>query len=103
MSTSVNTSIPRIRCPDAKTALLIYYSYPEIGNAQIKELFGSISPNTIVRLKELAREQMTIDGKLAWRANYVNTQSAFKAWGLNVAELEESFKKLQKLKLISVT
>ena len=49
----------RVRSPDPSTALIIYYSYPEIGNAQIRELFGSqLSPNTVVRLKNLAREQM---------------------------------------------
>lgn len=98
------SEMPRIRCPDITTALIIYYSYSEIGNAQIKELFGSnMSPNTITRLKELAREQMNIDEKLAFRPGYVNTKSAFKAWGIDITEAEEGYKKLQKLKLVGAT
>ena len=91
----------RVRSPNLSTALIIYYSYSEIGNAQIRELFGSqLSPNTVVRLKNLAREQMDEDGKLAFRPDCVNTKSAFKAWGIDISEMEEGFKKLQKLKLI---
>lgn len=42
---------------------------------------------------------MDKDGKLAFRPGYVNTKSAFTAWGIDITEVEEGFKKLQKLKL----
>ena len=91
----------RIKNPNLSVALKIYYTYPEIGNAEITRLFnGHISRPSIVKLKELAREQMDKDDKLAFRPTYVNTKSAFKAWGIDISETEEGFKKLQKLKLI---
>lgn len=98
------SGMPRVRCSNIKTALLIYYSYSEIGNAQIKELFGErISPSTIVRLKELAREQMRIDDKPAFYPTCVNTKSAYKAWGIDIDAAESDYKHLQKLKLINTT
>ena len=98
------SGMPRVPNCTPETALIIYHSYPEIGNAQIRELFGEgLSPSTISKLKVLARKQMREDGKLAFRPTYVNTKSAYKAWGIDVFEVEEGFKKLQKLKLIKTT
>lgn len=93
--------MPRIPNYEPATALIIYYSHNEIGNKEIRQLFGSqLSPNTIVRLKNLAREKMQEDNRLAFRPNVVNTKSAYKAWGIDIVEVEEGFKKLQKLKLV---
>lgn len=91
----------RVRSPDPATALKIYYSYCEIGNAEIRQLFGSqLSPTTLVRLKDIAREQMDKDGKYAYRPTYVNTKSAYRAWGINIEEIESGYKKLQRLNLM---
>ena len=94
----------RLGNPDIATVLEIYYTCPEIGNKEIMQLWGGrISKPSIVKLKDLARKQMREDGKLAFRPTYVNTKSAYKAWGIDVFEVEEGFKKLQKLKLIKTT
>lgn len=94
----------RLANPDLAMVIEIYYSCPEIGNKEIRQLWnGKISSPSIVKLKDLAREQMAKDGKLAFRPGYVNTKSAFKAWGINIVEVEEGFKKLQKLKLVGTT
>ena len=94
------SGMPRVRSPEPKETLTIYNSYSEISNSQIRMLFGrQLSGNTITKLKNLAREQMDKDGKLAFRPGYVNTKSAFTGWGIDITEVEEGFKKLQKLKL----
>lgn len=94
----------RLANPDLATVLEIYYTCSEIGNKEIQQLWGGhISKPSIVRLKNLAREQMEKDGKFASRPTYVNTKSAFKAWGIDITEAEEGFKKLQKLKLVEAT
>lgn len=93
-------TMPRVRSPEPKDVLMIYNSYCETGNPQIRTLFGQISGNTIVKLKNLAREQMDKDGKLAYRPGYVNTKSAYTAWGIDIAEAESGYKKLQRLKLL---
>lgn len=103
---STEGSMPRIPNYVLETALIIYYSYSEIGNAQIQELFkrekskSRLSPNTVVKLKDIAKKQMRKDGKFAFRPNFVNTKSAFKAWGVNIPEIEDGYKKLQKLSLL---
>ena len=98
------SGMPRVPNYAPATALIIYYSCNEIGNKEIRQLFGSqLSPNTIVRLKSLARKQMQEDSKLAFRPNVVNTKSAYKAWGIDITEVEEGYKKLQKLKLVGAT
>lgn len=94
----------RLANPDLATVIEIYYSCAEIGNSEIKRLWGGkISRPSIVKLKNLAREQMREDNKPALRPNYVNTKSAYKAWGIDIVEVEEGFKKLQKLKLVGAT
>lgn len=94
----------RLANPDLATVIEIYYSCTEIGNSEIKRLWGGkISRPSIVKLKNLAREQMREDNKPALRPNYVNTKSAYKAWGIDITEVEEGYKKLQKLKLVGAT
>lgn len=94
----------RLANPDLATAIEIYYSCAEIGNSEIKRLWsGKISRPSICRLKNLAREQMRADNKLSFRPNYVNTKSAYKAWGIDITEVEEGYRRLQKLKLVGAT
>ena len=63
----------RLANPDLATVIEIYYSCAEIGNSEIKRLWGGkISRPSIVKLKNLAREQMREDNKPALRPNYVH-------------------------------
>lgn len=49
------------------------------------------------RLKKAAEKVMDEEDVIRWSPNKINTKSAFKAWGLDIADLESRYKKLQKL------
>ena len=90
----------RVRVPqltDIETAIKIFYERHELSNKDIKNLFGSISSATVCKLKNRAREQMEEDKVPCWNANLVNTEAAYKAWGLEIDRLERSYAKLKKL------
>ena len=89
----------QIRVPpivDVPTAVRVFWEYPELGNAQIEELFGSRSPNTVSRLKKAAWELMREEGSFVTNAARVPTATAYRAWGLNIKDLEEREKKLRR-------
>lgn len=95
MSNNQNVRIPPIT--SLKTAIELYYSRTELGNADIKKLFGEHSSSTIARIKRKARQKMIEKNVQSWNANRVNTEAAFEAWGLNITDLERRYKKLQEL------
>lgn len=80
-------------------ALRLYYSKPEIGNADIKAIYGRIGSATICKLKKLARKNMEINEVKTLNPYTVDTVSAFAAWGLDVSKLERNYKKLIDLKM----
>ena len=90
-------NIPQITSID--NALRIFYSYSEIGNREIASLFGRLSSATVSRLKRVAKNEMTEQGILSYGANKVNTNIAYKVWGINVSDLEKRRKKLIELAL----
>lgn len=90
-------NIPRIVSIEA--ALQIYYKYAEIGNAEIKNLFGRISSATISRLKKLVKAEMDSREVFSYGLYKVNTEVAFSVWGIDVVDLENRMKKLQELRL----
>lgn len=81
-------------------AIRLYYEKIELGNRDILELFGDISSATISRLKKKAREQMAIDGVQSWTGYGVSTTSAFRAWNLDIVNLEKRYAKLRELNLL---
>ena len=91
----LNVRIPQVT--DIQTAIRIYYAKTEIGNKDIRELFGSLGNHTIAKLKKAAKEQMDEDEVPNWNAKYVNTKSAYKIWGLDIEDLEKRFRKLKQL------
>lgn len=80
-------------------ALRLYYSKPEIGNADIKAMYGRIGSGTICKMKQLARENMAVNDIKTLNPYTVDTVAAFAAWGLDISKLEKNYKKLQELKL----
>ncbi len=92
----VRVRIPQIT--DIETAIRLYYERIELTNADIRELFGSLGSNTIAKLKKKARELMERENTPIWNAQSVNTEVAFKAWGLNITDLERRYKKLSSMK-----
>ena len=90
-------NIPQITNID--TALKIYYLYPEIGSTEIAKLFSKNSKSTICRLKKIAQGVMTEEKVFAHGLYKVNTECAYKSWGIDVKDLERRRDKLQKLGL----
>lgn len=90
----------RVRIPQVtsiETAVKLYYSRLALSNKDIEVLFGKLGKARVARLKKLAREQMRADEEKAWNAVNVNTGSAYKAWGLDIADLERRNEKLKQL------
>lgn len=87
-----NVRIPQV---SIEKAIKIYYSNTELSNTNIKELFGNLAPATIVKLKAIARQEMIKNNTPVWNDTYVNTVAAFKAWGLDIDDLEYRYKKLK--------
>lgn len=83
--------------PDIMTALRIYYENPEIGNAEIRELFDVKSTATLARMKRRVKEQMDREGIGAFGHGMVNTKVAYAVWGLDVEDLEKRREKLLNL------
>lgn len=81
------------------TALRIYYRYSEIGNKEIKELFGNLGNTTLSRYKEAVKQAQAERGIMTSCLYTVNTELAYEVWGLNVADLERRRKKLISLGL----
>ena len=74
----------RVRVPQVRNieaALRLYYERLELSNKDIKDLFET-SAGTVYRLKALAKEEMDAMGIPCWNATHVNTEAAYKAWGL---------------------
>jgi hypothetical protein len=90
-------NIPQITSID--NALKIYYTHPEMGNSEITSLFGRLSSATVSKLKKLAKKEMDKREIYSYGLHKVNTNAAYDAWGIDVADLEKRRKKLQALKL----
>lgn len=90
------------RIADIDTTLRIYYENVEIGNKEIRELYGEqTSSSTLSRLKKVAKDEMLKRGILLQFTPYcVDTVSAFAAWGIDIADLEKRRQKLIKLNLL---
>ena len=81
-----------------KNCLRIYYTYPEIGSAEIKELFN-IGDTTAIRLKKAVQKKQIEDNVMVLDSHSVNTEVAFKVWGIDIEDIESRVKKLEKLGL----
>lgn len=80
-----------------ETALDTYYKYPQLGNKEIKQIFGRIGSSKICELKKLARDKMQDMDQPLWNNKTVNTDAAFIAWGIDVQLLEKRYAKLKKM------
>lgn len=89
--------IPKVASVEA--AVRVFYENTELTNANIVELFGSISPKRICKLKEIARKKSEEKETPVWSAVRVNTEDAFEAWGLDIKKLEARYTRLRKMGL----
>jgi len=93
----MSQTISPVRIPQItslETAIRLYYERIELTNDDIRELFGKIGSATVVRLKKAARVQMQENNTPVWNAQWVNTEDAYKAWGLDIESLERRYAKL---------
>lgn len=87
---------------DIKRLVEIYYENMEISGKEISEVFVNPSKSSIQRLKNLARKQMASDNVKPWDSRKVNTICAYKAWGLDIDDLEKRLAKLNKINARSI-
>ena len=83
---------------DLKICLKIYYTCPELGSDEIKELFG-VSDGVASSMKKPVRKKQIEDGVMVLDKYCVNTELAFKVWGIDIEDIERRVKKLEKLGL----
>lgn len=88
---TTRVSIPAVT--SLETALKIYYSKLQLDNADIEELFGRHANSTICALKKLARNYMIEHNIISYNSRAVDTEAAYKAWGLDVEKIERLFRK----------
>lgn len=88
----------KITIKDLKTCLRIFYTYPEIGNSEIMQLFG-VGSGTATNLKKPVRIEQIKENVMVLDKHCVNTEVAFKVWGIDVDDIERRVKKLEKLGL----
>lgn len=89
--------IPQVS--DHRYAIELFYSRTELSTGDIRELFKSasdvrISGERALKLKEMAREKQIEDGVPIYDAQRVNTEVAYKVWGIDIHKLEKAYKKL---------
>lgn len=84
----------RIMLQDIEKAVEYYYKYFEIGTPEIMQLFGC-SRYTALQLKKTARELQEKNGKQSFSSLNVNTRCAYKAWGIDIDDIERRVLRLQ--------
>jgi len=89
------TNVPMIA--SVETAVTAYYAKPQLGNAEINEIFGGLSKGKVCQLKVLAREKMKELGIPLMNNRTVDADAAYQAWGLNIGDLERRYAKIKKM------
>ena len=81
-----------------ETALRVYYERRELRIGDIMELFGC-SRTRATALRKVALQEQAAAEEPLWDARAVNTKCAYKAWGIDVRELEDALGRLRRLRL----
>lgn len=79
------------------TAVRLYYERLELSNSDITALFGVTSSKTIAAMKKKVREEMVKANCIPWNNACINTEIAYKVWGLDITDLEKRRTKLMRL------
>jgi len=82
-----------------ENALKIYYENAEIGNKEIKYLFGVCSSATISKLKKSVKAEMIKRDVPTFNPYKINTVIAFGMWGIDIDDLEKRRIKIKELSL----
>lgn len=92
--------MPRMRInppADFELAIEMYYGKVELSTADIRKLFNDCSVSSANKLKKIAKEAMDHEGKMAWNGGNVLTEIAYRAWNIDIADIEKRMSKLIKL------
>lgn len=82
--------------PDIREALKIYYERYDLRTQDIRALFGCGAAKA-KQLKAAAQEVQRESGMMFRNASMVDTETAFRAWNIDVESLERRVRKLEKL------
>ncbi len=72
-------------------AVTLYYTKTELTTSDICAIFDC-SPTTARKLKKAAREAQVSEGTPFYNGRAVNTETAFRVWGLDIKRLERAQK-----------
>lgn len=92
--TGVNVPVP----VSLENALRIYYEKRELRSSDIMELFNC-SRTKACALRKRALEEQANAGEPLWDNRAVNTKCAYKSWGIDIREIEDSLGRLRRLRL----
>lgn len=85
---------------DTLTALRIWYKYPsEIGNVQLRELFGLESSYSMARIKKEIRKIQIEEGIGILYPYNVSTKAAYQYAGIDIEEMKKRYREGQRLGL----
>ena len=93
-TTAVNVPSP----VSLESALRLYYEKRELRISDIVSLFGCSKTRATELRKRALEEQADADEPL-WDTRAVNTKCAYRAWGIDVRELEDALGRLRRLRL----
>lgn len=103
MSATSGKTRRRVRVPqitDLKTAIELYLKKSELTSNDILTLFGgNICKDTVMKLKNVARDKMEENHVRVWNTSCVNTAAAYEAWGLDIDDLKHRLQELRALGL----
>lgn len=104
MATEVETRVNIPPIANLQTAIKLYHRPQDfLFNKDIISLFPGIGTARIQQLKRLARAITTERNGIQLNSRSVNTKDAFKAWGLDIDDLEARYAKFKKLGLEDAT
>lgn len=86
--------VPQLQ--DVRAALKTYYERYDLRTQDIVELFGC-SHQKAKQLKDAAQDVQREEGLMFRNASMVDTETAFRAWGIDIESLERRVKKLEKI------
>ncbi len=88
--------VPQVR--DLETAIRLFYEKNELAPKDVKEIFGCSAPMA-AKLIRRGQEEMELSGAPYWNLRNVNSECAFRSWGLDIGRMERALARLRKLGL----
>lgn len=87
-------TIPRVA--SIRCAVEIYYTYNDLSTKEVMQLFGCSSTKAR-QLKKPVQALMRERGILQKTECCIDTETAFEAWGIDIASLERKMTRAEKL------